>query len=70
MDTSSFEYRCALCGHTWNWAYLFVVRCPRCKGGSHFGLDKMPEAASPPALAGSPETRAGGGPAFRRAISA
>jgi predicted Zn-ribbon and HTH transcriptional regulator len=26
-----FNYRCKSCGHAWTWAYVFVVRCPKCK---------------------------------------
>jgi predicted ATP-dependent serine protease len=29
-----FNYECKHCGHTWSWAYLFVLKCPKCR---HYG---------------------------------
>lgn len=26
-----FKYQCKACGHTWEWGYVFVPRCPKCK---------------------------------------
>lgn len=26
-----FNYQCKSCGHSWSWAYLFIIKCPKCK---------------------------------------
>jgi len=36
MKETLVEYRCAVCGHTWIWSYLFVLKCPQCKVYSGF----------------------------------
>jgi len=32
-----FNYQCNKCGHMWTWAYLFVIKCPKCKQYAGFG---------------------------------
>lgn len=36
MSHSLIKYECVVCGHTWTWGYLFVVKCHACKSYQSF----------------------------------